>query len=809
MPPKHTVISILINPESFRSWFNVKEIFLKTQLQISIKSLVEYSCRSGDLNVVFGGNTRSQEDNRGLRMIQNSRPSGCVKDISVTHFLETENVALKITGTIGAIYQDEDSVLLEEIKLSRSDPNRLEETGNSASWGQLKCCAYIYGIDHGLDKINGRIVYYHFDTEQISEVKHSFTMTELADYFQFLVTRYLEWADALVRWGIERNKSIRELNFPFPDYRPGQRKMAVATYKTIRDKSQLLVQASTGIGKTIATLFPAIKAMKEGHTDKLFYLTAKTTGRNLAEKALDDMRNKGLRIKAITLTAKKKICFMPEASCTPEECRYAKGYYNRIEAALKDAFLQDSFPRETVEELAQKHQVCPFEFSLDLSLWADCIICDYNYVFDPRASLKRFFLDPKNEFTLLIDESHNLVDRSREMFSAEIKKQPFLDIRRDIKTALPQIHKTMGTINSWLVKTRRRCSEAGGYISEKEQPEEIYSSCKKFLKQTEQWLAKNIQSAFRSDLLDLYFSVSRFMRVAGQYDECYSTCFEKQGKEFNLKLFCIDPSKHLAKTLERCRASIFFSATMIPFDYFSNLLGIRKSAGLLDLPSPFPKDNFRLLLCNRISTFYKDREATKLATGEVIASLVRQKRGNYLLFFPSYEYMMMVHDSFQAEYPDVETICQTPGMSETDRQVFLDRFTERSNSILAGFAVMGGVFGEGIDLVGESLSGAIIVGVGLPGISPERDIIRDYFHSSHKTGFDYAYLYPGINRVFQALGRVIRTENDRGVVLLIDSRFSTTRYQRLFPAYWRPRVMNNPRQIERVLQKFWGGTPVP
>jgi DNA excision repair protein ERCC-2 len=695
-------------------------------------------------------------------------------------------------------------VVIEEIKTTRSDLDRLEESENPSAWGQLKSYAYIYAVDHELDRIDVQLTYYHLDTEETREVRRGFTIQELENFFQDLVSRYLEWADAVAGWGHERDNSIKMLEFPFPAYRPGQRSMAVEVYRAIRDKGQVLVHASTGIGKTIATIFPAVKALEEGHTEKIFYLTAKTTGRALAEKALDELRAKGLRIKSITLTAKDKICFKPEAACTPEECEFARGYYDRIDDALKGSFFMDSFSREAVEEAARKYNVCPFEFSLDLSLWADCIICDYNYAFDPRASLKRFFHDSENGFTLLIDEAHNLVERSREMFSAQIRKQPFLDMRREIKKQLPYIYKTMGKINAWLVKARKRCGEAGDFISEQDQPERLYPLLRKFLNATEPWLAKNIKTPFREGLLEIYFDVIRFLKVAEEYDESYSTCLVKNGRELQIKLFCIDPSGHLRKTLERCRAGIFFSATMIPAEYFRKMLGCIESAGIIELPSPFPRENLCLLLCDRISTLYRDRERTKVDTAKAIITLVGQKKGNYLLYFPSYEYMMMVYSVFQEECPDVETVCQWPGMTEKERELFIERFAHDNSETLAGFAVMGGVFGEGIDLVGDRLSGAAIVGVGLPGLSPERDVIREYFNNSDRAGFEYAYLYPGINRVFQALGRVIRTEADRGVVLLVDSRFSAFRYRRLFPEWWHPITMRDNRQMERELKGFWG-----
>ncbi|MCP4371286.1 MAG: ATP-dependent DNA helicase [Deltaproteobacteria bacterium] len=390
------------------------------------------------------------------------------------------------------------------------------------------------------------------------------------------------------------------------------------------------------------------------------------------------------------------------------------------------------------------------------------------------------------------------------MFSAEIFKQPCLDVRRAIHKELPHIYKSLGKINSWMIKARKKCEESGPACHEKEAPEDLLPLLRGFLKITERWLSRNIKTPFREELLDLFFTLSGFIRVAEHYDDSYVTCFEKINKDVKLKLFCIDPSTQLSNALNRCRAAVFFSATMTPMDYFKKILGCDASATGLILPSPFPGENLRSLVYDRISTFYRDRDKTKEQMSQTISTLVSQKTGNYLIFFPSYEYMMMVFEAFQSACPDCEVVIQSPGMSENQREEFLSRFSKENHQTLIGFAVMGGIFSEGIDLVGERLSGAVVVGVGLPGISIEKELIRNYFAEHHNAGFEYAYQYPGINRVLQAAGRVIRTETDRGVVLLIDQRYGTHQYRSHLPGEWDPVKVQNRKQLTQALQKFWG-----
>jgi DNA excision repair protein ERCC-2 len=776
---------------------------LKNELKIAVRDLVQYSLRSGDLLFEFLGSTRPVDAIRAHQKVQKSRPQAYQAETPITYQFETDRFILTVGGRIDGVLPAADGPVIEEIKTTSRKLAYFDQKEDPLHWAQVKAYAFMYASRHNLDKIDAQLAYYQIDSGRIKEFKRTFSLKELEAFFTGLVHRYLDWATMISDWMRIRNDTIRKLEFPFEIYRPGQRQMAVEVYRSIKNERQLLVQASTGIGKTMAAVFPAIKAVGEELSTKIFYLTARTTGRTVAEKALYQLRANGLRIKALTITAKDKICFNPDSACHPDECEFAKGHYDRIDDALNHIFHQDSFTRDAIIQVARHHRVCPFEFSLELSLWADIIICDYNYAFDPRVYLRRFFQEEKGDYTFLIDEAHNLVDRSREMYSAEIFKQPVLDVRRALKKDLPQIFGSLGKVNAWLVKARKQCEESPPARAEKPAPEALFPLLRKLLHLTESWLTQNIKTAYREDLLGLFFSIHGFLRVAEQYDESYATCYEKLKTDLKVKLFCIDPSRHLNRALKRCRSAVFFSATMTPMTYFKTILGCNENAGHVILPSPFPKRNLGIFVTEQVSTLYRHRSHTKTDVLKSILALIRRRKGNYLLFFPSYVYLQMIYELFQNECSDTDTIVQAPAMTESERDMFLDRFSQENARTLVGFAVMGGIFGEGIDLVGKRLCGAAIVGVGLPGISLENDLIRDYFNQELSSGFEFAYLYPGINRVLQAAGRVIRTENDRGVVLLIDRRYGTFRYKSLLPANWQPIKVLDEHKFDSDLRRFW------
>ena len=777
---------------------------LKKKITVSVRNLVEYSLRAGDLSFDTFSQINPREAIFAHQRVQKSRPPEYTGEVTVTHEFDIKGRILEVNGRMDGIFRYPGRIIIDEIKTTTRNLDYYENAVNPVHWAQLKVYCYIYMLKENLEEISGQLTYYQLDSGKLKEIKEHYNREELERFFTGLSSRYLKRIESLEKWWDARNNSIRELSFPFERYRPGQRDMAVEVYGAVVQERDVLIQAATGIGKTMSTLFPSIKAMAEGFSSKIFYLTARTTGKDSAEAAINEMREKGLRLKSLTITAKDKICFKPDSTCSPEECEYARGFFDRIDGAEEQFFDEDYLSRPAIERMAKDHMVCPFEFSLGLSLMADVVICDYNYVFDPRVYLRRFFLDQQNDFILLVDEAHNLVDRSREMFSAEIFKNSFLETRRMLKEDLPAIYKRISRINTCLLKYKKRCDEEEeGIIIEPDAPSDLMPSLKGFLKASEDWFALNIASSFRDVLLDLYFNVRTFVRILEEYDETYRTICETRGKDLRLKLFCIDPSAQLSSTFNKNRAAVFFSATMSPPHYFKRLFGCSENTRSIEIPSPFPPENLCLIIYGGVSTLYKNREATRDSAAGLINPVIRSKKGNYLLFFPSYAYMQMITSLFESENNNFEIITQNPGMSREERDDFLGRFSTGNENTLVGFAVMGGVFGEGIDLTGDRLSGAVIYGVGLPGICPERDIIRDYFTGTDRAGFEYAYLYPGINRVLQAAGRVIRSEKDRGVVVLVDDRYRSFRYKTLLPRNWKPVIVGTMAELDMVLEKFW------
>ncbi len=777
------------------------------QTTIGVRALVAHGLRAGDLESGFLGSVRPLEGIRVHQQIQRSRPAGYAPEVAVSQRVDASGFRLQVTGRIDGVYQEDGQTVVEEIKTTTRDLDALIRREDPLHWGQVKVYAFLYAQAHGLSAVVTQLTYCRLDSAEVRSIPRVATVSDLRLFFDDLVDRYLQWARTLADWQARRDASLAGLGFPYAEYRPGQRDMAVAVYRAIQNGDQLLVEAPTGIGKTMAALFPALKALAAGLTEKIFYLTARTTGRGVAEKALAELRCRGACVKSVTITAKDKICFNPGGTCSPEECRFAKGYYDRLNAAVESAFRQDAFSREFLETIAMAEGVCPFEFSLDLARFADCIICDYNYAFDPRVFLRRFFGEDNGVYSFLVDEAHNLVDRSREMFSAELHKAPLLALRRSLNGQLPAVFRALNGINGWLLQARRSCDGAQNPRSEAVPPLGLLPRLQRFARAAETWLTQNIPAPFREGLLEAFFSVSGFLRVADQFDASYATCYERLGLDMQVRLFCLDPAPQLAAALQRCRAVVFFSATLTPAGYFEKIFGCRRNARRLRLPSPFPPQHLGVFV-TAAATYYRQRSRTAPVVARSIETLVTQRKGNYLVFFPSYAYLQLVQAAFDPALPGIEVICQSPEMRDAEREAFLDRFDLDNPATLVGLAVLGGVFGEGIDLVGERLCGVAVVGVGLPGVSLERELIRAYFESRGGLGFENAYLYPGINRVLQAAGRVIRSEHDRGVVVLMDQRFTSTRYAALLPPAWRPMAVSRAGQLAGGLQSFWESNPL-
>ncbi len=776
---------------------------MKPVLSVSVISIVEQVLRSGDLDLMTFSNVYTHDPVRIHQMIQGRRPSDYSAEVPVSFSIEREDFILNIGGRIDGVYIYPDRAVIDEIKTITSDPEAAAQEKNELHWGQAKCYAYMYAREHGLEDIVVQLTYYNTGTRKQVEVRESFLLSDLEDFIEDLVSRYIEWVRIRAEWRMIRNESIQKMPFPFPFYRPEQEKMIDEVYSAIKNSEQLLVQAPTGIGKTIAALFPAVKSLAEDLSEKVFFLTARSTGRIAAETALSLMLEKGLRIKSVSLTAKDKLCPFPDSMCTPGECEYAKGHYDRLNSAIEDAFTNDLITKKVVSDLSQKHEVCPFEYSLDLSLWADCIICDYNYVFDPRVHLQRYFAEGKSPYAVIIDEAHNLVDRARDMFSAELDKQAVLDMRRFVRHKLPEIYEVLNRMNAEFIKLRKESEQKGGAYYSKELPENLDGLLMEFTSVTRRWLSENRKTAYRKKLTELYFSINHFLTIWDLYDFRYVTSYKTEAKNLKIKLFCIDPSLDMNHALNRCSSAVFLSATLVPMDYFIKILGCNSEARKVILPSPFPRENLEVIISSRISTLYRNRNATKSAIAGMLIALAKSRPGNYLFYFPSYEYLNLVYNSFREIDAAIPTVLQKSEFTEEERRQFLSHFRKDNNKTLAGFAVLGGVFGEGIDLTGDRLTGAAIVGVGLPGISPERDCIRKYFDETDTRGFEFAYQYPGINKVLQAAGRVIRTENDMGVVILIDERFATHGYRSLLPEEWRLHYIYSREELTDSLEKFW------
>ena len=800
---------------------------------ISVRDLVEFVLRAGDLGGAreFVGSDRALAGIRGHQKIQRSRPSGYLTELPVEYLVETEEFTLHIRGRIDGLLITSYQVLLEEIKTVQGTWNH---EADPLHWAQAKIYAFIHAQENALKELVLQLVYLELPAGRVTEFRQTVSFAELSDFFAITTAVYVDWLRAHHHWCLARNASISTLAFPFPAYRPGQRELAVAAYRVMANGGRLFLAAPTGIGKTISVLFPAVKALGEGKLERIFYLTARTVGRAIAENALSVLRRGGLKLRAVTLTAKEKVCVRDGHPCDPLTCPLALGYYDRNKSAICEALAQEEITRSALEAVGQKHQVCPFELSLDVSVWADAIVCDYNYVFDPQVYLRRHFEEDGGAYTFLVDEAHNLVDRAREMFSAELDAREILDVKRAIKKAAPRCAKglaelhtamrqlgnaiepheasfeasdTSVELNLFPAKAATIRHEENGVSTRPKFPDSLIEPLETALEEAEGWLVKNQPAEFREALLALYFQMHSFRRTAELYDERFVTIIEND-PDVKVRQFCLNPSLLLRKALARGKAAIFFSATLTPMDYYRTLLGGDPEDPVLQLASPFPSENLAVLIQDRIQTHFKGRAESLGDVVEAVGTLVNGRPGNYLVYFPSYQYLNDALQAFQIRHQSVPVLVQRSGMTEPERDAFLATFSVEHGETLVGFAVLGGIFGEGIDLVGERLIGAVIVGVGLPQLCVERNLIRDYFQNKNAAGFEYAYTFPGMNRVLQAVGRVIRSDTDRGVVLLIDARFNETRYRRLFPAWWKYLRIRRTEALREAVDNFWKAVSV-
>lgn len=796
------------------------------EIRTSVRNLVEFILRSGDIDNRKAASKADamQEGGRIHRMIQRSMGPNYYAEVSLKYIFPTPKFDIVVEGRADGIIFEADNdisaipllgvagseltekgvrVTIDEIKGTYRDVNRMKQE-ESVHLAQAKCYAYIYAMQHDLRSIRVRITYCNMDTQQLRYFHYDYEIKELVLWFNDLMQEYRKWAEFEYEWKLKRQESIQNLEFPF-EYRAGQKDLVTYVYRTIYHKKKLYIEAPTGVGKTIATVFPSIKAMGENITDRIFYLTAKTITRTVAEQTLELLRNQALFLKSVTLTAKDKICFLDEADCNPVSCEFAKGHYDRVNKALYDILTNvDNLSREEILRYAVKYQVCPFELNLDISLFADMIICDYNYLFDPHAYLRRFFTEGVREnYTFLIDEAHNLVERGRDMYSATLVKEDFLKLKAKVKDHDDKIARAIEGCNKELLVLKRL---SGEYRVLDE--EEIAPFVRRVLRLSsliEEYLEEHDESPIRKDLLLYYFEISHFLLMNDNLDENYVIYTDfMEDNSFFVKLFCVNPSKNLRDCMLRGRSSILFSATLLPIEYYKSLLGAEEGDYEVYAGSVFNPQKRGLFIATDVTSRYTRRNSVEYENiADYIYNIVSCRNGNYMVFFPSFAFMENIANTYSEKYGSEDLLIQSSSMKEKDREEFLQRFDEKNEKTLVGMCVLGGIFSEGIDLKSDRLIGAIIVGTGLPMVCNERQILKTYFDRNGKDGFDYAYKYPGMNKVLQAAGRVIRTAEDVGVVALLDERFVQTQYLRLFPREWSNYEIVAKDSVDRNVDLFW------
>ena len=792
----------------------------KSKLHISVRNLVEFIFREGDIDNRSGrlpSADAMMEGSRLHRKIQGAMGPGYQAEVPLKYLMDSPLYELTIDGRADGVFTNEDGlIVIDEIKGVYKNLEYMEQP-IYVHQAQAMCYAYIFALQNELEHIAVQMTYVNLDTEEKKYFQQEFTFVELEEWFLELLKNYKKWADFQFEWKQKRQESIQRIEFPY-EYREGQKQLVSDVYRTIYRGKNLFIQAPTGVGKTISTIFPAVKAVGENLGDRIFYLTAKTITGTVAKETFQLLREQGYQAKTIQLTAKEKLCLCEEMECNPVHCPYARGHFDRVNDAVFELLQEsDMFTREEILEQAKKHMVCPFEMSLDVATWADNIICDYNYAYDPNVYLKRFFQEGvKGDYIFLVDEAHNLVDRSREMYSAEIYKEDFLAMKRLMKNYSKKMEKLLERCNKILLEYKRECESYCLYenigslhfalqllVSE---IEDFLQKPRRFKETKSEYIENPWDFLGRKELMEFYFGIRNFLNIMELVDEHYQIYTEiQEDGRFMMKLLCVDPSENLQKCIEKGRSTIFFSATLLPIQYYKSLLSTDKENYAIYAKSTFQEEQRLLAFGNDVSTKYtrrNDVEFRKIAS--YIVKTVHCKKGNYMVFFPSYKLMQQVYEIFvKMDQNRAETVIQENSMNEAAREEFLQRFDVKYDTSFVAFCVMGGIFSEGIDLTNDKLIGAIVVGTGLPQISNEREILRKHFDALSGCGFDYAFRYPGMNKVLQAAGRVIRTTEDRGVILLLDERFLHPEYQGLYPREWKQRRICNSNTISEAVEEFW------
>ena len=759
---------------------------------VSVRALAEFAAEKGDLIPGGGSYARMREGVRGHQALQALLPYNWQPEMPVSRDIELDGHILRVHGRADAAYVGEDRVCVQEIKTTSRDPALILKYDYPVHWAQAEIYAALLCMNNGTDAAEVRLTYARMDGKK-REYAQEYEAATLKKLLLSYARPYVRWIAAVDGWKERSAPTLLTLPFPYDDYRDGQREMAKAVYAAMKRGGNALIEAPTGIGKTAASLFGALKALGRGYVTAIFYLTARTTGRRAAEDALDRMRACGLVLRSVTITAKEKCCLLEKPDCMG--CPYASGYYDRRRDALKEAVGLPKLDADAIRDLAVAHELCPFELSLDISETADVIICDYNYAFDPRVRIKRYF-DTRSKAGLLVDEAHNLADRAREMLSASLSGRRLYELRREVARFegkdSPMVQ-LMGRLLPVL-----RCAEDDMPESGAELPEALIEAVKAFAE-----AAGELQSA-EPEVRDFIFEAQWFVNVSKRFDtDSYRVLTLPREGFLTVRLWCYDPSKHLRRAFDRVGGAALFSATLAPMYFYASQLGVDGDDDeALTLESPFSRENLGVFRLS-VPVTLQERERTRHTVAQVIHAMAEARMGNYIACFPSYAYMTAVFKHYRMLYPYDDAICQQPHMTEAQRMGFIDRFAPEPQRSLVAFIVLGGVFAEGIDLPDDRLVGAAIVSTGMPQISFEREQLRELLDDADDGGADAAYTYPGLRRVLQAAGRVIRTETDRGVVVLMDARYRQEKLMGLMPPHWDIVDVKKLSAFREQLRLFW------
>jgi len=770
---------------------------MKAPIKLGIRQLVEFSCRSGDLGFDGGPSASALEGIQTHQKIQKRYRKEAFAEAVVK--LETciDEYNIELSGRVDLLFEHETPPRVEEIKTVYSFMNDISTDYDEPHWAQAKCYAVAYAMEHQLDKIAVSLNYVNLFNQREHRRTRVFTRFELETFLRETLQRYIDWHHLVSKQRERLIDSAKLLSFPFENFRAQQHRFAASVYRNIKQNHRLLAEAPTGSGKTISTLFPSVKAIGEDIADQIIYLSAKTSGQNEARKAIEAMIDKGLQASYLIVQAKAKCCACVHDETEIDEsgkCSRTMGFYDRLPAARETLFRTGKLDSEAIKEVADEHSLCPFELSLQMLPWMNIVVCDLNYIFDPLVQLSYFRSDRKRK-VLLIDEMHNLVDRARQMYSASLSRSQVKLAAKSKNGA--SVSRAINSIGNALDRCTRQQTDAETISNEV--PATLTRSISRFGEQLGLDLFGN--KRIPAQTLEFGRAIFRFQCIANLYGDHHRTIAASPLRQREVRLLCLDAFEYLQQIYPLFNAICGFSATLSPAGYFHQALGLDDECQSLKLESGFPPDRLQVNICSYVDTRYRQRDNYIDQISTTIERCYATKPGNYLVFFSSYAFMQKVHDHFEIHYAGIDTMVQMRAASDQQRIEFLSHYFDRTDTL--GFAIMGGVFAEGIDYVGSALIGTIIVGVGMPQANTQQQLIQQDFEAMQINGFDFAYRFPGLTRVQQSAGRVIRSDTDYGVIILLDQRFQRAEYRQHFPPHWQTRHCPDCDSLEDSLARFW------